>query len=58
AGTLAGFAVLMMFVLKGKPQAGLPFLCPGAIIGYLVSSFILTGGFAGLSLMVPTLFII
>lgn len=52
AGTLAGFAVLMVFVLKGKPQAGLPFLCPGAIIGYFVSSFILTGDFAGLSLII------
>jgi presenilin-like A22 family membrane protease len=49
-GTLAGFALLMVFVLKGKPQAGLPFLCPGAILGYVISSLILTGGLAGLSL--------
>ncbi len=48
AGTLLGFAFLMTFVIKGKPQAGLPFLCPGAIIGYVVSSLILTGGLAGL----------
>jgi presenilin-like A22 family membrane protease len=48
AGTLVGFAFLMTFVIKGKPQAGLPFLCPGAILGYLVSSLILTGGLAGL----------
>jgi len=53
AGTLVGFAILMTFVLKGKPQAGLPFLCPGAIIGYFISSFILVGEFAGLSLMIP-----
>ncbi len=48
-GTLAGFALLMLFVLKGKPQAGLPFLCPGAILGYVISSLILTGGIVGLS---------
>ncbi len=50
AGTLVGFVALMMFVIKGKPQAGLPFLCPGAILGYVISSLILTGGIAGLSL--------
>ncbi len=49
-GTLVGFAALMVFVLKGKPQAGLPFLCPGAILGYVISSLILTGGLVGLSL--------
>jgi presenilin-like A22 family membrane protease len=41
AGTLAGFAGLMWFVVKGKPQAGLPFLCPGAILGYVISCLIL-----------------
>jgi len=50
AGTLVGFAVLMTFVLKGKPQAGLPCLCSGAIIGYLISSYLLYGEFIGLSL--------
>ncbi len=50
AGTLVGFALLMTFVIKGKPQAGLPFLCPGAILGYVVSSLLLTGGLAGLTL--------
>jgi presenilin-like A22 family membrane protease len=49
AGTLVGFAGLMTFVIRGKPQAGLPFLCPGAILGYVVSSLILTGGLAGLT---------
>jgi presenilin-like A22 family membrane protease len=49
-GTLAGFSVLMVFVRKGKPQAGLPFLCPGAILGYVISSLILTGGLAAFSL--------
>lgn len=40
-GTLFGFAVLMVSVVKGKPQAGLPYLCSGAILGYLVSSYLL-----------------
>jgi presenilin-like A22 family membrane protease len=42
-GTLAGFGVLVTFLLKGKPQAGLPFLCSGAILGYLISSYLLYG---------------
>jgi len=50
AGTLVGFVFLMTFVAKGKPQAGLPFLCPGAILGYVISSLILTGGLVGISL--------
>ncbi|MCW4007017.1 MAG: presenilin family intramembrane aspartyl protease [Candidatus Bathyarchaeota archaeon] len=49
-GTLIGFAGLMVFVIKGKPQAGLPFLCPGAILGYVISSLLLTGGLAGFGL--------
>jgi presenilin-like A22 family membrane protease len=49
-GTLAGFAVLMAVVIKGKPQAGLPFLCTGAILGYVISSLILFGELAGLVL--------
>ena len=47
-GILIGFAILMTFVLKGKPQAGLPCLCSGAIIGYIVSSMILFGELKGL----------
>ncbi len=39
-GTLFGFAVLMGFVMRGKPQAGLPFLNGGAILGYVVGSLI------------------
>ncbi len=50
AGTLVGFALLMTLVIKGKPQAGLPFLCPGAILGYVISSLLLTGGIMGISL--------
>ena len=49
-GTLIGFAILMTFVIKGKPQAGLPCLCGGAIAGYIISSFILYGKLIGLSL--------
>jgi presenilin-like A22 family membrane protease len=49
-GTLVGFAVLMSVVIKGKPQAGLPYLCSGAILGYVVSSYLLSGGLAGLIL--------
>ena len=49
-GTLVGFAALMTLVVKGKPQAGLPFLNTGAILGYVVSSLILFGELAGLVL--------
>jgi presenilin-like A22 family membrane protease len=40
----------MKAVIKGKPQAGLPFLCGGAILGYLLSSYMLFGTLAGLFL--------
>ena len=39
-GAVAGFALLMRFVLRGNPQAGLPLLNGGAIIGYLVTYLI------------------
>lgn len=48
-GTLVGFAVLMTFVMKGKPQAGLPCLCGGAIAGYIISSLVLFGELRGLT---------
>lgn len=35
-GTLVSHAALMYYVLKGKPMAGLPFLCTGAIVGFAV----------------------
>ncbi|RLF53679.1 MAG: hypothetical protein DRN24_00215 [Thermoplasmata archaeon] len=47
-GTLVGFSVLMVFVMKGRPQAGLPLLCGGAIAGYIVSSLIFFGKLSGL----------
>lgn len=48
-GTLVGFAVLMRYVLRGNPQAGLPLLCGGAIIGYVLSSFLFFGELIGLT---------
>ena len=48
-GTLIGFIILMAFVIKGKPQAGLPALCGGAILGYIISSYILYGELVGLT---------
>lgn len=48
AGTLVGFLILMTFVMKGKPQAGLPLLCGGAISGYLISSYVFFGSLVGL----------
>ncbi|MGA2122020.1 MAG: presenilin family intramembrane aspartyl protease PSH [Methanoregula sp.] len=35
-GSLGGLAVLLHFVMSGKPQAGLPPLCGGTILGFLV----------------------
>ncbi len=49
-GALVGFAVLMTFVIKGKPQAGLPCLNGGAIAGYVISSLIIKGNIAGLTI--------
>ena len=48
-GTLVGFTLLMTLVIKGKPQAGLPLLCGGAIAGYIISSLIIFGRLEGLS---------
>jgi presenilin-like A22 family membrane protease len=42
-GTLLGFVALSTLVAKGKPQAGLPFLCGGAILGWVISNLILFG---------------
>ena len=43
AGALVGYAVLMRYVAKGKPQAGLPLLNGGAIAGYAVAYLVLFG---------------
>lgn len=38
-GTLVGYAVLMGYVLKGRPQAGLPLLNGGSIVGFLAGVY-------------------
>jgi len=40
-GAAVGMIVLTSFVLKGKPHAGLPLLNSGAIIGYMLSYFVI-----------------
>ena len=40
-GILIGFSVLMRFVLKGNPQAGLPLLNSGALLGYFITYYII-----------------
>jgi len=42
-GTLLGFIILMRVVMKGKPQPGLPYLCTGAILGYLAANYFIFG---------------
>ena len=42
-GGLIGYVGLMTQVAKGKPQAGLPLLNGGAILGYLVTGLIVYG---------------
>ncbi|HLE97769.1 MAG TPA: presenilin family intramembrane aspartyl protease PSH [Candidatus Thermoplasmatota archaeon] len=42
-GTLVGYAVLMAFVLRGNPQAGLPSLNGGAIVGFFAALLPLYG---------------
>lgn len=37
AGALAGYVLLMWFVLRGRPHAGLPSLNGGAIVGFLAA---------------------
>jgi presenilin-like A22 family membrane protease len=51
AGSLGGYAVLMRLVLRGNPQAGLPFLNGGALIAYTAAYLLIfhsyTLGFTG-----------
>ena len=42
-GGLFGYAALMTQVARGKPQAGLPLLNGGSILGYLISGAIFIG---------------
>jgi presenilin-like A22 family membrane protease len=46
-GTLLGFMGLSTLVAKGKPQAGLPFLCGGAILGWILANLALFGRIIG-----------
>lgn len=39
-GTIIGFVALSVLVMKGKPQAGLPFLNGGVILGYIAGVLI------------------
>ena len=39
-GTLVGFFVLSIQVMKGNPQAGLPFLNTGVILGFFAGTFL------------------
>jgi len=41
AGATVGMIFLTRFVLKGKPHAGLPLLNSGAILGYMLTYFII-----------------
>ncbi len=50
-GALVGFTILMRFVMKGNPQAGLPLLNGGAIAGYLVSFVLAFGTFRTFGLL-------
>lgn len=43
AGSLAGFGVLMYYVMKGDPHAGLPLLNGGALLGFFAALLPLYG---------------
>ena len=43
AGALIGYWILMYFVASGRPQAGLPLLNSGTIVGYLISVLLVFG---------------
>ena len=42
-GGLVGYMILMTQVARGKPQAGLPLLNGGSILGYFISTIIVLG---------------
>lgn len=48
-GSFIGFILLLVLVSKGKPQAGLPLLNGGAVIGYALSSYFLFQKLIGFS---------
>jgi len=51
-GAVLGLIVLMKYVLKGNPQAGLPLLNGGAILGYIVTYLFIYQNF-GLGMTLP-----
>ncbi len=42
-GSLVGFSILMRYVMRGNPQAGLPLLNGGAIAGFFVTFLLVYG---------------
>ena len=40
---IASMLVALLLVLGGRPQAGLPLLNGGAILGWAIAAFLLTG---------------
>lgn len=44
-GSLVGYGVLMRYVLRGNPQAGLPLLNGGALVGYAIGYLLLFHSF-------------
>jgi len=45
-GILVGFSILMIFVMRGNPQAGLPLLNAGAIIAFIISYIVIYQDFS------------
>jgi presenilin-like A22 family membrane protease len=45
-GAIVGYSVLMKYVMKGRPQAGLPLLNSGAILGFAVGYFLIFQDFS------------
>ena len=45
-GGLIGYLVLMTYVASGRPQAGLPLLNGGAILGYIIGGLLFVGSAA------------
>ncbi len=42
-GSLVGFSILMRYVLRGNPQAGLPLLNGGALAGFFITNVLVFG---------------
>jgi presenilin-like A22 family membrane protease len=43
AGSLIGLILLMRIVMKGNPQAGLPLLNTGALLGFFITYLLVFG---------------